>query len=39
MPAGQIIGRTNEVRAVADVMAELIAEYEETVARLDKIRG
>jgi NAD(P)H-dependent flavin oxidoreductase YrpB (nitropropane dioxygenase family) len=39
MPAGQIIGRTNEVRAVADVMAELIAEYEETVARLDKITG
>ncbi|HET6166877.1 MAG TPA: nitronate monooxygenase family protein [Marmoricola sp.] len=39
MPAGQIIGRTNEVRSVADVMAELIAEYEETVARLDKITG
>jgi NAD(P)H-dependent flavin oxidoreductase YrpB (nitropropane dioxygenase family) len=39
MPAGQIIGRTNEVRPVAQVMAELIAEYEETVARLEKIRG
>jgi NAD(P)H-dependent flavin oxidoreductase YrpB (nitropropane dioxygenase family) len=39
MPAGQIIGRTNEVKPVAQVMAELIAEYEETVARLEKIRG
>ena len=39
MPAGQIIGRTNEVRPVAEVMAELVAEYEETVARLEKIRG
>jgi NAD(P)H-dependent flavin oxidoreductase YrpB (nitropropane dioxygenase family) len=39
MPAGQIIGRTNEVRPVAQVMAELISEYEETVARLEKIRG
>lgn len=39
MPAGQIIGRTNVVKPVAQVMAELIAEYDETVARLDKIRG
>ncbi|MFL6062830.1 MAG: NAD(P)H-dependent flavin oxidoreductase [Marmoricola sp.] len=39
MPAGQIIGRTNEVRPVAEVMADLISEYEETVARLEKIRG
>ena len=39
MPAGQIIGRTNEVKPVAQVMAELIAEYEETVARLEKISG
>lgn len=39
MPAGQIIGRTNEVRPVAEVMADLIAEFEETVARLEKIRG
>jgi hypothetical protein len=28
----------NEVRPVADVMASLIAEFEETVDRLDKIR-
>jgi NAD(P)H-dependent flavin oxidoreductase YrpB (nitropropane dioxygenase family) len=39
MPAGQIIGRTNEVRPVADVMAQLVAEYDEAVARLEKIRG
>ena len=39
MPAGQIIGRTNEVRPVAQVMAELVSEYEETVVRLEKIRG
>ena len=35
MPAGQIVGRTNEVRPVADVMADLVREYAETVARLD----
>ncbi|WP_310963620.1 NAD(P)H-dependent flavin oxidoreductase [Nocardioides terrisoli] len=39
MPAGQIIGRTNEVRPVAEVMAQLVAEYDEAVARLEKIRG
>ncbi|MDP3892481.1 nitronate monooxygenase family protein [Nocardioides sp.] len=38
MPAGQIVGRMNEVRPVADVMADLVREFEETVARLDKIR-
>ena len=39
MPAGQIVGRTNEVRPVADVIADLVREYDETVARLEKIRG
>jgi len=39
MPAGQIVGRTNEIKPVAEVMASLIAEYDEAVARLDKIRG
>jgi len=39
MPAGQIVGRTNEIRPVEKIMAELVAEYEETVARLEKIRG
>jgi hypothetical protein len=39
MPAGQIVGRTNEIRPVEQIMAELVAEYEETVTRLEKIRG
>jgi NAD(P)H-dependent flavin oxidoreductase YrpB (nitropropane dioxygenase family) len=38
MPIGQIVGRMNEVRSVADVMASLVAEFEETVGRLDAIR-
>ena len=36
MPAGQIIGRMNEVRPVADLMADLIDETDET---LDRLRG
>jgi NAD(P)H-dependent flavin oxidoreductase YrpB (nitropropane dioxygenase family) len=39
MPIGQIVGRMNEVRPVADVVADLVAEFEETVRRLDKISG
>jgi len=39
MPVGQIVGRMNEVRPVADVMADLVSEFEETVARLEKLRG
>lgn len=39
MPVGQIVGTMNEVRPVADVMADLVAEFEDTVARLDKMRG
>lgn len=39
MPVGQIVGRMNEVRPVADVMADLVTEFEEAVARLDKIRS
>ena len=39
MPVGQIVGRMNEVRPVADVMADLVAEFDEAVARLDKIRS
>jgi NAD(P)H-dependent flavin oxidoreductase YrpB (nitropropane dioxygenase family) len=38
MPIGQIVGRMNEVRPVADVMADLIAEFEATVDRLATIR-
>ena len=39
MPVGQIVGTMNEVRPVADIVADLVAEFEETVARLDKLRG
>jgi len=38
MPVGQIVGRMNEVRPVADVIADLVSEFEETVARLEKLR-
>lgn len=37
MPIGQIVGRMNDVKPVAEVMAELVAEYEDTVARLNKL--
>jgi NAD(P)H-dependent flavin oxidoreductase YrpB (nitropropane dioxygenase family) len=38
MPVGQIVGRMNSVRPVAQVMAALLAEVEQTLARLDKLR-
>jgi NAD(P)H-dependent flavin oxidoreductase YrpB (nitropropane dioxygenase family) len=38
MPAGQIIGRMNEVRPVADVIADLIAETDEALDRLGGLR-
>jgi NAD(P)H-dependent flavin oxidoreductase YrpB (nitropropane dioxygenase family) len=34
MPVGQIVGRMSEIRSVADVMRTLLAETEETLARL-----
>jgi NAD(P)H-dependent flavin oxidoreductase YrpB (nitropropane dioxygenase family) len=34
MPAGQIIGRMNEVRPVADVVADLVAETNQALDRL-----
>jgi NAD(P)H-dependent flavin oxidoreductase YrpB (nitropropane dioxygenase family) len=37
MPVGQIVGSMNEVRPVADVMADLVREYEETVTRLSSL--
>ncbi len=37
MPVGQIVGRMNEVRPVAEVVASLVSEFEETVKRLDTI--
>ena len=39
MPIGQIVGRMNEVRSVADVIAGLVQEYDEAVGRLEKYRG
>ncbi len=38
MPVGQIIGRMNEVRPVADVMSNLVAELDDTVGRLGDLR-
>ena len=38
MPAGQIVGRIAEVRPVADVLAELLAEADETLKRLGGLR-
>jgi NAD(P)H-dependent flavin oxidoreductase YrpB (nitropropane dioxygenase family) len=38
MPVGQIVGSMNEVRPVADVMADLVTGFEDAVARLEKIR-
>ena len=37
MPAGQIIGRLTEVRSVADVVADLVAEADETLRRLGRL--
>ncbi len=39
MPVGQIVGRMNEVRPVADVMADLVEEFGRAVSSLDQIRG
>jgi hypothetical protein len=38
MPVGQIVGRMNQVRPVADVIASLVAEFEEAVDRLGTLR-
>lgn len=37
MPAGQIVGRMNEITPVADSMAQLVGEYEEAVGRLSSL--
>jgi NAD(P)H-dependent flavin oxidoreductase YrpB (nitropropane dioxygenase family) len=37
MPVGQIVGRMNSVRPVADVLADLVAEADETLTRLGKL--
>ena len=38
MPVGQIVGRMNDVRPVAELVAQLVGELDETLARLDKLR-
>jgi len=38
MPAGQVVGRITEVRPVADVMADLIAEADEALDALQRLR-
>jgi NAD(P)H-dependent flavin oxidoreductase YrpB (nitropropane dioxygenase family) len=38
MPAGQVVGRLNEVRPVAEVMASLVREADETLERLAGLR-
>jgi NAD(P)H-dependent flavin oxidoreductase YrpB (nitropropane dioxygenase family) len=38
MPVGQIVGRMNEVKPVADVITALVTELDEAVARLDSLR-
>jgi NAD(P)H-dependent flavin oxidoreductase YrpB (nitropropane dioxygenase family) len=38
MPVGQIVGRMNSVRPVAELIVELVAEFDETLQRLDKTR-
>ena len=38
MPAGQIVGRLNEVRPVADLVATLVAETNEAMDRLRELR-
>ena len=38
MPVGQIVGRMNEVRPVADIIAELVSGFEAATRKLDDIR-
>ena len=38
MPVGQIVGRMNEVRPVAEVIATLLTEADDTLARLGELR-
>jgi NAD(P)H-dependent flavin oxidoreductase YrpB (nitropropane dioxygenase family) len=39
MPVGQIVGRMNEIRPVADIISELVSGFDEASRRLDGIRG
>jgi len=39
MPVGQIVGRMNEIRPAAEIIAELVSGYHAATRRLDDIRG
>ena len=39
MPVGQIVGRMNEIRPAAEIIAELVAGFDAATRRLDGIRG
>jgi NAD(P)H-dependent flavin oxidoreductase YrpB (nitropropane dioxygenase family) len=39
MPVGQIVGRMNQIRPVADIIAELVSGFEAATRRLDDIAG
>jgi NAD(P)H-dependent flavin oxidoreductase YrpB (nitropropane dioxygenase family) len=39
MPVGQIVGRMNEIRPAADIIADLVADFDKATRRLDTIRG
>ncbi|GAB2749146.1 NAD(P)H-dependent flavin oxidoreductase [Amycolatopsis magusensis] len=38
MPVGQIVGRMNQVRPVAEIIGELVRDYAAALSRLDKTR-
>jgi NAD(P)H-dependent flavin oxidoreductase YrpB (nitropropane dioxygenase family) len=38
MPVGQIVGRMNEIRPVADIIAELVRDYDEAAKRINDSR-
>ena len=39
MPVGQFVGRMNEIRPVADIIADLVGGFEAATRRLDQIAG
>jgi NAD(P)H-dependent flavin oxidoreductase YrpB (nitropropane dioxygenase family) len=39
MPVGQIVGRMNEIRPAADIVAELVTGFDAATRRLDDIRN
>ncbi|MFM9035739.1 MAG: NAD(P)H-dependent flavin oxidoreductase [Mycobacterium sp.] len=39
MPAGQIVGRMNEIRPAAQIVADLVAGFDAATRRLDEMRG